>query len=294
MTATQAVPDAYLEVRVDVPRELVDAACDFIIENLASGIVLEEEEDAPQTGIIFYVPEGDCDYQSRLSEFLSNQDSSVLPGLPEVRQRRVENSEWLEKYRQSVKPLRISDDLIVRPTWIAPTGDRYQIIVDPKMAFGTGNHATTRACLKIIRRQFGSGMRFLDMGCGSGVLSVLADQMGAAYIKAVDYDLAAVANCRENFDINQVRRPHNIVIGSIEQCTEDDVYEFVCANIICSTILTMLRRLLAATKTGGLLVLSGLLTTDESAVSEALSGAGQAEFTISRDDEWSTFVIRKR
>jgi len=155
------------------------------------------------------------------------------------------------------------------------------------MAFGTGTHATTRSSLGIIRRNFKSGMRFLDMGCGSGILSILADQMGASYIKAIDYDLAAIANCRENFEINQVSTAHDVVAGSIEKCEQD-------ANIIRSTILTMLGSLLRLTVDGGWLVLSGLLDKDEDAVAGALREHGQDDFSITRDENWLTYSVRKR
>jgi ribosomal protein L11 methyltransferase len=288
------VPEAYLEVRVELPRELVDAACDFIIEHIASGIVLEDEEGAANTGIIFYVREGQMEYRAILEQFLSRQTPERLTTLPEIRERRVANTEWLDLYRENVKLIRIADDLIVRPPWISPTSDHYQLILEPRMAFGTGSHATTRSCLKIIRERVQPGGRFLDMGCGSGILSVLADRMGAAYIKAVDYDLAAVANCRENFEINGVRTPHEILVGSIEKCGRDKPYHFVCANIIRTTIITMLDRLLRLTRPDGILVLSGLLEKDESAIADALQSYGQSSLHRHRDEEWLTFIVEKK
>jgi ribosomal protein L11 methyltransferase len=291
---TAPAPEAYLEVRVELPKELVDAACDFIIEHIASGIVLEDEEDAVTTGIIFYVPEGRKEYRATLEQFLSRQIPERLTTVPEIRERRVANAEWLDRYRESVRLIRITDDLIVRPSWIPPTSDRYQLILEPKMAFGTGSHATTRSCLKIIRERFQPGGRFLDMGCGSGILSVLADQMGAAYIKAVDYDLAAVANCQENFEINGVQTPHEILVGSIEKCGRDKPYHCVCANIIRTTIITMLDRLLRLTLLDGILVLSGLLEKDESVIADALKSYGQTNLHLHRDEEWLTFTVVKK
>ncbi|MEW5796594.1 MAG: 50S ribosomal protein L11 methyltransferase [Candidatus Zixiibacteriota bacterium] len=286
-------PEAYLEVRVDVPQSQVELICDFIIENITNGIVLEDEEGSATTTVIFYVPERDTRHQSLLAQFFAKRGGIELAA-PSIRSRRVIHGEWLDQYRASVKPIRIAADLIVRPAWVSPTQDRYQIVIEPKMAFGTGSHATTRSCLQVIREQFQPGWRFLDMGCGSGILSLLADQMGALYIKAVDYDLAAVANCRENFDINGVKTPHEIVIGSIEKCSRDEPYHLVCANIIRTTILTMLDRLLKLTAVGGLLVLSGLLDKDEAAISGALRSADQSDFTILHDEEWLTYtVVRK-
>jgi ribosomal protein L11 methyltransferase len=290
----QPVPEAFLEVRIVVPADLVEAACDFIIENIAGGLVLEDEDGSPTTTIIFYVPDSHPDFQARLTQFLTTQTKAEPCSLPELQIRRVTETEWLEQYRDSIRMIRIADDVIVRPVWIPPTSDRYQVVLEPKMAFGTGSHATTRSCLRIIRQKFQPGWRFLDMGCGSGVLSILADQMGATYIKAIDYDLAAVANCRENFELNRVVTPNEILIGSIEKCARDEVYQLVAANIIRTTILTMLDRLLKLTAPGGFLVLSGLLERDEIVLDNALRNLGQLDFTTMRDEGWLTYTINRK
>lgn len=291
---TQPVPDAYLEVKVSVPRDLLDAACDFIIENITSGLVLEEEVDAPDTDIIFYVPDSDTSYKDQLGEFFKRQVPDLISETPEIRQRQVANTQWMEKYRESIEAIRLADDLLVRPTWIDATDDKYQLIIEPKMAFGTGSHATTRSCLRLIRQHLSEGERFLDMGCGSGILSILADKMGATYIKAIDYDLAAVDNCRENFLINGVKTPHDIATGSIEKCQSDEPYQFVCANIIRTTILSMIDALLKLVVPGGQLVLSGLLEQDEAPITEALKARHQDDFTIMRDEEWLTYLVSIR
>lgn len=291
---TPPVPEAYHEVRVAVPAGMVDMVCDFVIENIVSGLVLEDEDGCDETTIIFYVTEPQTEELEKFSCFLAGQVPDMISEIPAIRQKRIENIEWMEKYRESVKTIRLADDLVVRPTWAGPTDDKYQLVIEPKMAFGTGSHATTRSCLKLIREHFQSGWRFLDIGCGSGILSILADQMGASTVKAIDYDLAAIANCRENFEINNLRAPFEIVIGSIEKCQNDQPYQFVCANIIRSTILTMLPRILELTATDGVLLLSGLLEKDEAAISEALRSRGQDQFSITPDEEWRTFAVRKQ
>ena len=291
---TLLVPEAYLEIRVEVAKESVETLCDFIIENITSGIVLEEEEDASKTVVIFYVLENNTEYRTQLTQFLAHRIPEVLSEDSAIVERQVENADWNEKYRESVRPFRVTNDLLVRPPWSSPTDDKFQLIVEPRLAFGTGSHPTTRSCLRIIRENFESGMRFLDIGCGSGILSILADQMGAIYIKAVDYDPAATINCRENFAINEVRSPHDILIGSMEQCAQDEAYQFVNANIIKDTILEMLDDLLLVTDKAGILVLSGLLKKDEHIVSQALVERGQEDFSIRRDEEWSSYILRKK
>jgi ribosomal protein L11 methyltransferase len=288
-------PQAYIEARLVVPRIHADAVGNFIIENICSGLILEEEEDTDTTGIIFYVPQPEPkDWRETLTIYLSQLVDSAMPTVPPIKERQVENIEWEEEYKKSVRPVYIGEDIVIRPPWYPPEAAiRYDIVIEPKMAFGTGRHETTRSCLYIIRKEFKPGMRFLDVGCGSGILSILADKMRAGFIKAVDTDPAAVENCRENFALNQVRTPATLAVGSIEQCAGDPPYDFVCANIIKDTILSILDELAALTTAPGILVLSGLLEHDEKEVSDSLKRRGLASFDIHRDNEWLTYVIHK-
>ena len=285
-------PAAYDEVRLEVPRRLADAVCNFIIDNICSGLVLEEEEDSVTTGIRFYVP-GELDKHRRsLGNYLAQLTDEAMPAPPVITTRAVRDVEWEKQYRAAVKPIRVTDDILIRPPWDDDASDaEHNIIIEPKMAFGTGSHETTRSCLQAIRSEFHTGRRFLDIGCGSGILSILACRMGASYIKAVDNDIVAVENCRENFALNKVTTPHEILLGSIEQCRDDMPYGLVCANIIKETILQLLSRLCELTDTGGTLVLSGLLGRDESEVSGQLIEAGLPHFELLRAGEWLTYAV---
>lgn len=290
-------PQYYLEVGVDVPQQYVDAVCNFIMENISNGIVLEDEEDSSSTQIKFYLPEeDDKDYNVKLNEYfesLAELDDS-LDAIPELHVKHVQNIEWEEAYKKSVPSVLIAGDVVVRPPWEAkPEKINYDILIEPKMAFGTGTHETTRTCLIAIRENFKEGMSLLDMGCGSGILSILADRMKAGYIKAVDFDQIAVDNCWENFEINRVIAKHDVVHGSIEKCLDDSQYDFVCANIIKITVMEMLEELCRLTKDEGILVLSGLLDHDVPDIEAALNSFGLDKYEIIAENEWRTFVVEK-
>lgn len=289
-------PKSYVEVSFEVPRNLSDAVCNFIIDNICTGLVLEEEDGSDAVGIKFYLPENARnDYDQKLSTYLSSLISmgESLTSMPRIDEKQVKSVEWEQQYRDSVRALTIAGDVAVRPPWEPPpAGTRYDIVIEPKMAFGTGTHESTRGCLMVIRECFKPETRFLDLGCGSGILSVLADKMGARYIKAIDYDLLAVENCGENFIVNDVQAEHAIVHGSIDACQNDEPYDFVCANIIKSTILDMLEDLKRLTAKDGCLVLAGLLEQDEMEVSEQLMKLGLEQFRVRDENEWRTFIVR--
>ncbi len=287
----------WIDLSVEVPGSVCDAVCNFIIENLSSGVVLEDEDDSDVTVVRFYVPENDVgESRRKLHAYLSSLHAmdNDLVSMPEIREKKIKSAEWEDEYRKSVKITLIGDNVAVRPPWESPLDNvKYDIIIEPKMAFGTGAHESTRGCLLSISGNLTPGVRFLDLGCGSGILSILADKMKAGYIKAVDFDILAVENCGENFLINSVSAPHDIIHGSIEKCEDDEPYGFVCANIIKNTILEMLDRLNKLTASGGILVLSGLLDEDVPAISDGLKALGLADISIYPENEWRTLTIRK-
>ncbi|MDX9858229.1 MAG: 50S ribosomal protein L11 methyltransferase [candidate division Zixibacteria bacterium] len=288
-------PDRYIEARIDVPRPVADAVCNYIIDNLTRGMILEEEEGSAITGIIFYLPETfDPHYKERLTEYIQAiSDDRTFE--PTVREKLIKNVEWVQQYRESIRPLVVAGDVVVRPPWEqAPEGAFIEIVIEPKMAFGTGSHETTRSCMGVLRSRIRGGERFLDVGTGSGILSILADKLGAGYIKAIDYDEVAVENCRENFVINDVSAPHEVALGTISRADDDDPYDIVVANIIKSTILPWLDRLVALTARPGLLILSGLLESDVPEITGALAGLRQANVHVIEDNAWRTVVVERQ
>jgi ribosomal protein L11 methyltransferase len=286
---------SYREVSLEVPRRSAELICDFITTEIAQGLILEESEDSAVTGIRFYLPEpAPDDYRDRLNEYIAAVLEVPKTDLPRISEKSIQDLQWVEAYKKSVRPLVIAGDVVVRPPWAeAIPGVGYDIVIEPKMAFGTGSHETTRSCLKVIRERFRPGMKFLDFGCGSGVLSVLASRMGAGSILAVDHDVTAVDNCRENFVINEVA-DGRVAFGSLEKCTGEGPYDFVCVNIIRSVILPLLERLLGLVAPDGILVLSGLLRDDEEEVSACLRQLDCEDWSTLPDSEWLTYVIEKR
>lgn len=291
----ESQPEQYIEARVEVPRHIADAVCNYIIDNLTRGMILEEEEDSSVTGIIFYLPDSsDSSYKDNLARYIIEIcDDPTLQ--PEIREKTIKNVQWVQQYRESIHPIVLAGDVVVRPPWeSAPEQARIDIVIEPKMAFGTGSHETTRSCIGVLRQRIKGGERMLDLGTGSGILSILGDKLGVSYVKAIDYDEVAVDNCRENFHINNVSCDHEIALGTISRADDDDPYDIVVANIIKSTILPWIDRLVALTARPGLLILSGLLENDLPEITEALERARQTKYEIVEDNAWRTVVVERQ
>ena len=287
--------ESYSEFTIPLQPDMVESVCDFIIDNITNGLVLEDEESNEVTSIKFYVSsENEKDIKEKLNNFFESLTSENKAKIENLSTQIVKNISWEEEYKKSVQPVWIGSDIVIVPTWKKDEfKTKYKILIEPKMAFGTGTHETTRSCLKVIREEFKPQISFLDLGCGSGILSIMAEKLGAKYIKAIDYDPIAVENCQENFELNNVETNNEICLGSIELCKNDNPYDFVCANIIRSTILEMLSELLRLTKTGGILVLSGLLEQDLDEIKTALTRFECHDTKIYPDNEWRTILVRK-
>lgn len=293
---TEQTPMEYLETYLKVPRIIHDAVCNFIIENYSAGLVIEDEDQVEDVGIKFYVPiSGESNFSVRNE--LAGYIRDISENLPtksfsagEIRVKVVQHADWEKKYRNSIKPIFVKN-VIIRPPWLeAETSGKIDLIIEPKMAFGTGSHETTRLCIIEMLEHFKPGMNFLDLGCGSGILAILAAKLGAGRVHGVDIDLTAVENARENAKINGVSDRVEIFQGSVELAKKNSPYDFLTANIIKNTIVELFEKIYKAVRPGGRIILSGLLKEDEESVGEMLSHY-DIKYDIKYNGQWLVINI---
>ncbi len=190
-------------------------------------------------------------------------DSSIL------KERVVKEQNWNEAWERTIQPQSIGR-FYVHPTWAAPIdeiGDRIELMIDPKMAFGTGYHATTRVMLEWLPEVIHEGDSVLDAGTGTGILGIAALKLGAASAFGFDVDEWSETNAKENILLNKVDG-FEIKIGSTEVVPEGEKYDVVLANINRNTLIELMPELCAYLKPGGRLLLSGLLEEDEAVMLE--------------------------
>lgn len=182
--------------------------------------------------------------------------------------RDIDEDDWAESWKVFFKPLRICTNIVIKPEWekFNPRPDDIVLHIDPGMAFGTGSHPTTHLCISFIQRYLKRGDSFLDVGTGSGILSIAAAGLGAQRIVGVDSDETAVAIAMENLKRNHVNTDHfSLVCGNLVDAVAG-WFDMIAANILAGVILELLPDLRRVILTNGIFVCSGILEDNQDTV----------------------------
>lgn len=199
----------------------------------------------------------------------------------------IEEQNWNEEWEKTIEPRRIGS-FFVKPSWSdeSPPPGTIPLNIDPKMAFGTGYHETTRLMLEYLPEVIRPGDHVLDAGTGTGILSIASIKLEAAWVFAFDIDEWSITNSRENMMINKVAERVELKKGSIDRVPGDIHYQVVLANIERNTILDMLPRLGRLLEPGGDMLLSGLLEKDEGPVRERAGELGLSFKGRKQENKW--------
>ena len=199
------------------------------------------------------------------------------------------NEEWEKNYFQ---PIAIEQECLIRASFHPEIkGYHYSILIDPKMAFGTGNHATTYLMLRELLKLDLKGKDFLDMGCGTAVLAILAAKKEALRIVAIDIDEWAYHNAIENCHLNNVERIE-VVHGGAEQITRFGAFDYIFANINRNVLLNDIRLYVSALKPEGSLFMSGFYKEDMSTIEEESMRNGLFICSFSEQDNWVAIQVK--
>lgn len=202
-------------------------------------------------------------------------------------QSKLKNDDWVSMYQEGIQPLAI-EKFYIHPTWNEPNPDLINIVIDPALAFGTGHHPTTASALRAISKYVKNGDTLIDVGCGSGILSLGAMKLGAI-VDACDTDPISVENSLENAKLNNLTF-HNIWEGSCSISSEK--YDIVVANIVADVLTFIAKDLKSAMKQDGILIISGILDKYENKVLNYYKDCEIIE-RIS-EDEWVTFILKQK
>lgn len=258
---------------------------------LVAGQVLgvQVEPDTPERCRMELYVETDSDLRAlkeTVAGFLTR--SGIDPSDCALTEKDVPDGRWVEAYQESLHPFPAGERFMIYPGE-PPRGEpgcRMPILLVPGRAFGTGEHATTRLCLRALEQAVSPGSRWLDVGCGSGILGVAAALLGAEEVYAVDNDPDAVEVCREVAEANQVTGTVQAVEGSLQQIAATGL-DGVVANIHAPFFLEHAAGLHRLLRPGGVLLCTGFLRTDVPEIGRALVGAGLGIRETRHEAEWA-------
>ena len=285
----------WLEVSMTVDGELAEAVADVFARFAYSGVMMEQgvkytdaEDAGTPTGPITvraYLEVNDQTEETRQKLEASLFYLGMIQPLPVPTYKQIADQNWMEAWKQHYKPILIGRQLVILPAWMdSPEPSRVAIKIDPGMAFGTGTHPTTQLCLELMEEWFNQykiqnqSKTVIDIGCGSGILSIAALKLGASQALGVDIDTESITNSRENATSNKVGDELILGVGSVPEIL-DGKFAFkkaplVVANILAPVIVRLFdARLADLMDDHGAIILSGILFEQEQSVIEA----GQAK-----------------
>ena len=212
----------------------------------------------------------------------------------EIEKLDVNDSDWADGWKKFFKCTEVGSKILIRPSWenYDKNTDRIVLSIDPGAAFGTGTHATTSLCLELLEGYVTEESRILDIGSGSGILSIGAVLLGAQYADGVDIDAAAVKVAKENAEINGVSDKTNYIVGDLAEKISGK-YNIVCANIVADVIIRLLENVDNYMEKDAVLITSGIIDSREKDVTSAFEKFGfSVEKRLTRDN-WCAFVCKK-
>jgi ribosomal protein L11 methyltransferase len=288
----------WLTVDLLIPVDFCEPVSNFLMEQGGTGI--EEIAERPQrTRLKTYFLE--TGREGQVLRMLHRYLKSLERLYPALFSYQVETSttpekDWGERWKQFFKPVRVTPRIVVKPPWSPFRLGKKQILVEinPGVAFGTGTHATTKLCIQALEHSMRErGLSVLDVGTGSGILSIVAAKLGAGEVRGVDPDAASVENARENVARNQVSTCVRIRRGTVRNI--GNTFDIVVANIDLRVLRRMRGPLVRRLKPGGLLILSGLLERESERVQQHYLETGQLmKAGAAQMEEWVCLTFRKK
>jgi ribosomal protein L11 methyltransferase len=299
----------WLEVSLTVNGELAEAVADVLARFAPNGVTTEQavgfvndEDEGTPVGPVTVRAYLEAD--EKLEETRQKLEESLyylgmIQPLPIPVFNMIPDENWMEAWKVHYKPIAVGKRLIIVPAWLtSPDANRIPIKIDPGMAFGTGTHPTTQLCLELLESFVSTGRKVIDVGCGSGILSIAALKLGASFALGVDIDEASVKASRENADANGIPMDQFAIgRGSVPEVLSGKFgirnASLVLANILAPVIIRLFDLGLAKVASpGGALILSGILADQAAGVIASAETHGLKLEERHQLGDWVALVVR--
>lgn len=249
---------------------------------------LEEGEDA--TLLLHQIQEG----IHELRTFVEVGEGSIISS-------KTEEADWINNWKEFFKPFEI-DDIIIKPTWeeVENSEGKLLIEIDPGTAFGTGKHETTQLCIRQLRKYINNQTKVLDVGCGSGILSIISLGLGADHVIGVDIDNSAVVSAKENMVVNNIKEERYMIYAGnliedkeLQDKIRYEAYDVIVANILADIIIPLTPVIPKHLKTNGVYITSGIIDSKEKEIVKAIEETGLKVIDRLKQGDWISVVAQK-
>lgn len=287
----------FIEIAViGIDGEAAEAVGDLFNRYGHGGAVIEATApDFEKVTVRTVVPGDDPDRLREIEVLLALMGQALPHGLPEPRLQTIGETDWAESWKEHFQVVRLGRQLVIKPSWrdYEPQAGDLVIEIDPGLAFGSGLHPTTQLCLRILEDLPLAGQRLFDVGTGSGILSLAALKLGAAFGRAVDVDEVAVRVAEENFTSNGLADRVETAVGSAGDYGLEP-WPVVVANILAPVLIELMPQLASALAPNGRLILSGMLRDQEQAVTAAAQEQGLEVIDRATIEDWVALVATRK
>ncbi len=304
------VKSNWVEVSLTAGAEQVEAVAEVFSRFMPNGVVIEQivqlgsHEEAllaeSELRVFGYLlNNGEVESKRRKLEEALWHLSQIQP-LKAAKYKSIQDEDWMAAWKQHYKPIKIGKRLMIVPAWISSDFlGRIPIRINPGMAFGTGTHPSTQLCLQLLEKIITPGYTVIDIGCGSGILSIAALKLGSSHVLAVDNDPAAVQSTHENAKENGIGKMLEIGLGSVSEILAGQ-FSLICVNMVVVNILAAVimelfnHGLADLVKKDGYIILAGLLDTQ---APEVIASAQKRGLTLLKTVsilDWTALLLEKK
>lgn len=314
--------DTWIEVTIETTTEAVEAITNILYEHGAQGAMIDDPKD------FFFqkAHEYDWDYAEeelfqradgddsvRIKTYISEEkdvegfisiisqevkkltDYGIDIGPGRVYTDSIKEEDWANNWKQYYKPTRIGKNIVIKPEWedYEPSGDDIVIRMDPGMAFGTGSHETTSMCIANLEKYVDKDSTVFDIGCGSGILGIVAAKLGAKDVVGIDIDAVAVKVANENILMNGVQDIMLAMEGNLaDDMDKNRKADIVVANIIADIVIILAKDVKNFLKEGGIFISSGIILAKVDEVVASLEENGFEVVSVEKKGEWACVIAR--
>mgnify|MGYP004677821201 CR=1 FL=1 len=288
-----------VEIEDNIPLSKEDQA-DMFIDFLP-----ELPPDDGVSHVSFYLEDNGEDYTELLKQVkiaLEDLRKIVDVGSGVITSDQTEDLDWINNWKKFFSSFYI-EYILIKPTWEElkeEDKDKFLIEIDPGVSFGTGKHETTQLCIRQLRKYLKKGDRVLDVGCGSGILSIVAMKLGASHVVGTDLDENCMTSTYENMEVNHLPKElGKFYVGNLiddeklQETVGTGYFDIVVANILADVIIPMAPVIPARLKEGGIFITSGIIDFKETEVKEAIEKAGLTVLEINHQGEWVNITAQK-